>query len=156
MVPLWDGVYGRKVHRRLLHAVLLLAGSLATGLAAPPNALAAPRPGMPRDLQASFTSSGMSLTWRAPARVREVRVAGYVVYRSHSPSGSYKALTKRITGGRYLDRSARAGGLFYRVVALSASGARSFGSPVAPKLVHPPAAPTGLAVSADHMANSVS
>ena len=81
-------------------------------------------PAVPTGLTATGSLSGVSLEWADQA---EPDLAGYLVYRSDSATGTFaKLTTAAVTQSAYLDAAAAAGATgFYRVTAVDTAGNES-------------------------------
>ncbi len=76
-----------------------------------------PLPRRPTGFVAVGRVGSIDLTWQAAVDANDNPVAGYNLYRSTTPGGTYsKVNTALITGTAYTDASLQSGAIFYYVV----------------------------------------
>jgi fibronectin type 3 domain-containing protein len=85
-------------------------------------------PPAPRNLAARATPEGVVLVWE---RVADPELAGYRVYRSPLPTGTFEPLSDHLIVGTTATDTAPSPGTYYRVRAVDTSGNESAPSPAA-------------------------
>ncbi|MCW2802342.1 MAG: large repetitive protein [Propionibacteriaceae bacterium] len=104
-------------------------------------------PAAPNTLTVAPADEGVTLDW---ADNTETDLAGYVVSRATTSGGTYTTLTASpLTGSGYVDTSAPAGAVYYKVSAIDLSGNTSPATSIAfvPADTVAPAAVTGLSAA---------
>lgn len=101
-------------------------------------------PAAPNSVTATAGNGQVSLSWSA-----STGATGYDVLRATSPGGTYTTVATGVTGTSYTDATVSSGTTYYYVVAArDTSGSSANSTQVTAQT--PPAAPTGLAATADN------
>lgn len=139
-VTITDGVLN-------LQTIKILDNPIISAIELVPAAQDTTPPATPGNLQAAGAVAGNTLNWSAPA---DQDLAGYNVYRSDAPNGTYVKLNNTLlTSASYQDTTATAGVTsYYRVTAVDTAlneSAAATASALRPSGdTTPPAVPTGL------------